>query len=132
MKLARDEELLELIEVPDPRGMKEIRYQVKDIRYPTDLLDNQLSRICFFEVGTSQGKPPVERGMFEFDIYVHRDVHERDRRGLIILDHLIKLLDGFSDVGISLNYYKRLGELTSSSEHWIRYGVAFHYDSIRL
>jgi hypothetical protein len=132
MKLVRDEKLLDLIEVPEPRDMRQLRYQVKDIRYPTDLRDSKLTRICFFEVGTSQMKPPVERGRIEFDVYVHRDQHEKDRRALMIIDHLTEMLDGFSGVGIEMHYEKRLGELTSNAEQWVRYGVAFYYDLIRL
>lgn len=130
--LARDENLLTLLEVPT-REMKDIREQIIEDRYPRDLIDNNLSRLCVFEMPSSPTiNPIVERGWVEVDIYVTKEKNKIDRRSLLIAERLVELLHNTKIAGTGLNYYNRLANLQSDSQEWVKYGVVFSYDNIIL
>lgn len=147
--LATDNQLLELLEVPftdvdgtPTRTMKSIREQIIEDKYPSDLVDNNLSRLCVYELPSSPTQNPiVEKGTIEIDVYVTKEKNKADRRSLLVAERLIGLLDnenrkmaGMKPVGAGtgLQYHSRLANLPTDSREWVKYGLLFKYDMIRL
>lgn len=141
MTLARDERLLELLEVPS-RNIADIRNQIVETVYPDTTTADKLSRICIYETPSSLNfQSGVERNCIEIDIYVHKDVHKRDRRAIIIAEHIRDLLDyrqrekrgikPASIAGFQFSYYQRIPHI-SNHRDWVGYGLVFHYDSVKL
>ena len=138
--LVKDQELLDLLEVPST-SMKDIREQILEDRYPSDLIENSATRICVFENPSSPTlNPLVEKGWIEVDIYVTKEKNKVDRRVLLIAQRVIDLLDtdkrkrrGKAPIptGIGLYYYNRLANLPTDNWEWIKYGLIFQYDNIK-
>lgn len=137
MALSKDEELLNLLEVPTS-AMKDIKKQIIEERYPSDLVSNNLSRVCVYENPTTRtSNPLIERGWVGIDIYVHKDKNKIDRRILLIVERLINLLDtenrlkaGKTPIlsGVNLSYYNRIPNMYVDDENYVRYGLIFCYD----
>lgn len=139
--LKDDEELLSLLKVPT-RDMKDIKKQLIEDRYPDGLVQDNLSRLCIYETPSSPTmNPNVERGWVEIDIYVTKENNRIDRRILLIAKRIIEVLDekervkrGKSPVqsGVNLSYYNRLPNMFTDNESWIKHGLVFSYDYIRV
>ncbi|WP_336786953.1 hypothetical protein [Paenibacillus sp. MMO-177] len=147
--IVQDKELLDLLEVPvtDVNGtptrlMKSIREQIVEDKYPSDLVVDNLSRLCVYELpSVPTSNPNVEKGWLELDIYVTKEKNMADRRVLLVAERLISLLDNerrkrlnLSPVsaGVGLRYYNRLANMQTDSREWVKYGLVFNYDLIRL
>ncbi len=147
--LSRDEALLELLEVPITEvndvatlTMKDIKKQIIEDRYPNDLVEDNLSRLCVFEnPSTPTFNQFMERCWLEVDIYVTKEKDNIDRKVLIIADHVIKLLDGKERAkhglppvatGVGLYYYNKLPSLKTDRPEWKKFGLVFYYNEINL
>lgn len=141
-ELAQDIVLLNLIEVPATRTMKQIREQIIEDRNPNDLVEDTRSRLCVYEnSSTPTYNPLVERGWVEIDVYVTKEKNKIDRRALLVAERLISLLDnerrkrkGFEPIGAGagLRLYNRLPNLATDSSDWVKYGLVFSYDHINM
>jgi hypothetical protein len=140
MALAKDEELLNLLEIPST-SMKDIREQILEDRYPADLITDNKTRICIFENPSSPTSTPlIETGWIEVDIYATKEKNKIDRRVLLIAQRLKDLLDANARqkrgekpiaTGTGLYYYNRLSNLPTNNREWIKYGLIFCYDNIK-
>lgn len=147
--LVQDNALLDLLEIPPTdvngtlaRHMKQIREQIIEDKYPSDLVDSNLSRLCVYELpSTPTSNPNVEKGWLEIDIYVTKEKNKTDRRVLLVAERLISLLDNERrkklnlppvHAGVGVRYYNRLANMQTDSSEWVKYGLVFNYDLIRL
>ncbi|MGE6227631.1 hypothetical protein [Paenibacillus chitinolyticus] len=147
--IVQDNVLLDLLEVPytDVNGkktrlMKSIREQIVEDKYPSDLIEDNLSRLCVYELpSTPTLNPNVEKGWIEIDIYTTKEKNKVDRRVLVVAERLICLLDNENrkkhnlppvSSGVGLRYYNRLANMQTDSREWVKYGLVFNYDFIRI
>lgn len=147
--IVEDDGLLDLIEVPltdvgglPKRTMKSIREQIVEDKYPSDLIENNLSRMCIYELpSTPTSNPNVEKGWLQIDVYVTKEKNKADRRVLVVAERLIGLLDNERrkklslppvSAGVGLRYYNRMSNMQTDSREWVKYGLIFNYDLIRL
>lgn len=132
-KLATSTELLSLLEVPDPKGMEQIRNQVIEDKYPSDLVESDLTRLCVYEIPSSTPLfSMVESNFIEIDIYVTKEKNKKDRRVLQIVNKLMGILHNQKIEGMEIRYYNRLPNLPTDNKEWVKYGVVFTYDSFLL
>lgn len=122
--------------------MADIRKQIDETVYPDASTTDKLSRICIYEIPSALNfQTAIERNCIEIDIYVHRDAHRRDRRALLIAEHIHNILDTrerkkhgiepASIAGFNFSYYQRLPNI-SNDRDWVGYGLLFHYDMAKL
>ena len=146
--IASDTELLKLLDVPETiindekvYALKDIREQILEDKYPSDLVDNNLSRLCIYELQPYKISPALEKGRIEIDVYVTKEKNKEDRRVLVVAERLIDLLDSERRksralpsvaVGVGLEYETRLANMQTDSREWVKYGIIFTYDMIRI
>ncbi len=129
-KLATDNELLQLMEVPSS-SLDDIRNQIIEDKYPNDLVKTNLTRLCVYETPTSKSPfSPIEKSFIQIDIYVTKEKNKIDRRVLLLANQLFKLLHKANINGYGLEYYNRLPNLPSDNKEWVKYGVVFSYANI--
>lgn len=141
MALAKDANLQLLLEMPSTT-MKDIREQILEDRYPNDLIQNNLPRVCVYEnPSTPAFGQMLEKSWLEVDIYVTKEMDKVDRKTLLIAEHIINALDtkerqkrGLKPIvaGMGLNFYNRLPNLPTDRPEWKKYGLLFYYDNIRV
>jgi hypothetical protein len=141
MALARDQELLQLLGVPTTK-LTDAKKQILEDKFPNLVTDDKRGRLCVYEL-TSHSPLPygIDRGWVEIDIYVHKDVNIVDRRVLLVAERLVCLLDNEErkkvglqpvQVGAGFNFDHRIPNMTTESVDWVKYGLVFKYDSMRL
>lgn len=129
-KLATDNELLSLLEVPS-NTLHDIREQIVEDKYPNDLITTNLARLCVYETPTTKSLyDVVEKSYIQIDIYVTKEKNKIDRRILLIANRLIDLLNNTNIDGFNVKYYNRLPNLPTDNQEWVKYGVVFSYDNI--
>jgi hypothetical protein len=141
MALYQDEELLQLLEVPS-RNMKDIKTQIIEDRYPNDLVNDNLTRLCVFENSTSPSyNPNVEMCWVEVDVYTTKEKNKIDRRMLLVAEKVIDVLDarrrelkGLPPVhaGVDLRYFQRIPNMYKDNQEWSKYGLVFKYNNFQL
>lgn len=145
MTLAKNQELLTLIEFPSTLSsnnfMSKIKEQIIEDRYPSDLVTNKLTKICVYENPSSLSfNGFAEKCWVEVDIFTHRDIERINRKSLIIADHICSILDtnarakrGLSSVaGIGLQYFNKIPSLMTDRPEWKKFGLVFNYEIIKI
>jgi len=131
LKLIKDKELLDLLDIPEPRDVKTIRKHILNEAYPTDLIESDISRLCVYEITSStKSRNSLETCYLEFDIYVHKRINQADKRASLIANKINKLFNEQYLDGYKLSYFHRMASPKTSSEDWVKYGVIFRYDNI--
>lgn len=139
-KIANDEKLLDLLEVPytningNPvRTLRSIRNQIIENKYPNDLVTSNLSRLCIYELPTVKGYETIlENCYIQIDIYVAKDKNEVDRRILLIAERIVELLNGAVINDYPIYYFNRNPDSPVDDPDWTKYGLIFGYNNIIL
>lgn len=142
LALAEDTELLGLLEITTPQNMGAVKKQIIEDRYPSDLVNDALSRLCVYEMPSMETQNPlIERCFIHVDIYVTKDKNKKDKRILLIADRIILLLDNEKrrklgkapvETGVSLKYSHRLPNMPTDGDDWTKFGLVFTYDLINI
>lgn len=139
-KVTRDEELLDLMEVPyvmrggkKRRSMEDIKKQFLEERHPGDLVDSDFIRLCVYELPTTKSRFSIlEQSYIQCDIYVTKVNNIRDRRTIRIADRLKSLLHHAHLFDHELRYYNRNPDAEAENPEWSKYGITFCYDNITI
>lgn len=140
MALAKNDNLHRLMGMYEPT-MAELRMRILEDSQPPDIIEDLDTRICVYETpSTPAFGNMTEKGWVNIDVYVHKD-NNRSREILIIAQELINSLDAKQrlkrglkpiNAGIQLDYHSRLPNRATDNIDWLRYGLIFKYDLIRI
>ena len=115
------------------RKMEDLKRQFLEEKNPGDLVSSDHTRLCIYELPTTKSRWSIlEQSYIQIDIYVTKKKNIKDRRAIMIADHLKKKFNNGNIFDIDVHYYNRNPNLEASSDEWYKYGITFSYNNINI